>query len=179
VPDTWQARPLPPTRYAREGFVASPRIADWEQQAGTVGGAEAFWIDTGDLNLPSDYFYLVARGPVVGSLIADKSCRMLKQQVYLDNRPDFTGRTRSDGDYFASASGVCGPASKRVRWEYVVVAPGFGPIRHIGIPTSGLYVVMAAVSGPRAGVLLQELIDSTRFHGTSITQMVDAARGVQ
>src|SRR5207249_1115171 len=160
-----------PARYPREGFVASPKIDDWERQAGTVGGAEAFWIDVGDVNLPSDYFYLVARGPVVGSLIANKSCRKTGQKIYVDNRPDFTGRTDSDGDYVASASGVCGRGPGLLRWEYIVVAPGYGPLRQIGIPTSGLYVVMAAVSGPRAGALLQEMMDSTRFSNTSISQI--------
>ncbi len=156
--------------------MASPRIQDWVRGAGTVRGTEAFWIDVGDAEIPTNYYYLVARGPVVGSLITDKSCQLLRRNVYADDRPDLTGETLSAGDYVASATGVCGTRSRLVRWQYVVAAPGFGPVRKVGIPTSGLYVVIAAASGPRWQTLLRQMLASTRFRDTSISQIVDAAR---
>jgi hypothetical protein len=176
IPATWEAAPLSPARFPRQGFVASPRLRDWERGEGTVGGAEAFWVDEGDAQIPSDYFYLVARGPAIGWLATNKACQLQRQRVYLDDRPDFTGLTTSVGDYVTSGSGVCGSARKLVRWQYVVVAPGYGPVRRVGIPTSGLYVVIAAVSGPGAGKLLRAIIAGTRFHNIPISQIIDAAR---
>ena len=178
IPGTWQAEPLPPGRFPREGFMASARLSDWKRGEATVGGAEAFWIDVGSIGIPSDYYYLVARGPALGDLATNTACQLISQDVYLDDRPDFTGDSYSAGDYVASGAGVCGSAAKLVRWEYVVVAPGYGELRQVGIPTSGLYVVIAALSGPRTRTqtLLAEMIDGMSFHNTSISQLVDAAR---
>jgi hypothetical protein len=176
IPATWEAAPLPSARFPSQGFVASPRLRDWERGQGTVGGTEAFWVDEGMAQIPSDYFYLVARGPAIGWLATNKACQLQRRKVYLDDRPDFTGLTDSAGDYVTSGSGVCGSAGKLVRWEYVVVAPGYGPIRSVGIPTSGLYVVIAAVSGSGAVKLLRAIIAATRFHDTPISRFVDAAR---
>jgi hypothetical protein len=176
IPEKWEAQRLPSAHYPREGFVASPHIDDWESGPATVRGAEAFWVDVGEVNIPSDYYYLAARGPVLADLPATKSCRQIKHQVLLDHRPDLTGETSSPGDYVASGTGVCRTHGSPVHWEYVVVAPGYGPIRHIGIPTSGLYVVIAAASGPQSKDLLQRMIDGTRFSNTSISTFIDAAR---
>jgi hypothetical protein len=175
IPATWEAEPLPSGRYPRQGFVASPSLRDWERRAGTVGGAEAFWVDEGDAEVSPEYFYLVARGPAIGSLATNKKCQLLQQHVYLDDRPDFTGQSGAAGEYVTSGTGVCGPAGKLVRWQYVVVAPGYGPIRQMGIPTSGLYVVIAAASGRHAPRVLRRIIHATRFHDTSISQIIQAA----
>jgi len=176
IPGTWEARALPPTRFAREGFVASPRVDDWERQAGTVLGTEAFWIDIAGANIPSDYFYLVAQGPALGTLATNRACHLTGQRVYLDHRPDFSGETFSVSDYVASGTGVCRARGRVVRWEYVVAAPGFGPMRQVGIPTSGLYVVIAASSGGQGRDMLRQMLAHTRFRNTSITQIVEAAR---
>jgi hypothetical protein len=141
-----------------------------------VGGAEAFWMDEGDAEVSAEYFYLVARGPAIGTLATKKGCQLLHQRVYLDDRPDFTGHSGSAGDYVTSGKGVCGSASKIVRWQFVVVAPGYGPIRRLGIPTSGLYVVIAAASGRDAPKVLRRIIHATRFRDTSISEIIRAAR---
>lgn len=176
IPATWEAAPLPSERYPGRGFVASPSLSEWERGAGTVGGAEAFWVDEGDAEISAEYFYLVARGPAIGPLATNKRCQLLQQRVYLDDRPDFTGRSGSPGDYVTSGKGVCGSARNIVRWQFVVVAPGYGPIRQLGIPTSGLYVVIAAASGRHAPKLLRRIIHATRFRDTSISEIIQAAR---
>jgi hypothetical protein len=179
IPLGWEARMLPSNRYPQEGFVAAPRISDWERAAGTVGGMEAFWIDVAKLRIPSDYYYLAARGPAIGSLTRNDGCRSAKPEVFVDHPPDFTGRRYSPGDYVATATGTCRTKAGRTRWGYVVAAPGYGPVRQVGIPNSGLYVIIAAMSGPRADVLVSEMIESTRFGGSTLSQIVEAARTPQ
>jgi hypothetical protein len=174
-PRTWQAVPLPEDRYPQQGFVASSSLDQWEQGAGTVRGMEAFWIDVGREGIPSDYYYLAARATLVGSLATNRHCRSQVRQVLLDRPPDLTGRRFSPSDYVASETGICLTGGHATRWAYFVAAPGFGPIRDIGIPTSGIYVVIAVVSGPRSNSLLKELIDGARFGDASITQIAKLA----
>jgi hypothetical protein len=176
IPDGWVAQPLPSSRYPQEGFVASPRLEQWEREAGTVGGMEAFWIDVAKLQIPSDYYYMVAQGPAMAALAANKNCRSATEEIYIDHPPDFTGRRFSPGDYVMSATGTCRTQGKPTRWAYVVAAPGFGPMRRMGIPTSGLYVVIAVVPGKRAGELLKQILEAARFGDTSISQFLKAAR---
>jgi hypothetical protein len=175
IPDGWVARPLSNARYPREGFVASPQLEQWERDAGTVGGMEAFWIDVAKLNIPSDYYYMVAQGTAVAALPARKNCRSATEEIYIDHPPDFSGRRFSPGDYVMSATGTCQTRGMPTRWAYVVAAPGFGPMRRMGIPSSGLYVVIAVVPGKRAGPLLE----AARFGDTSISDFLQAARNTR
>jgi hypothetical protein len=175
IPNSWEARPLSSDRYPQQGFVAAPRLEDWQHGDGTVRGMEVFWIDVAKMRIPSDYYYLVARGPVLEALRANKACEYGQQEVYADHPPDLTGRRFSPSDYVASASGTCLVHGRHTRWAYLVAAPGFGPLRQVGIPTSGLYVVIAVVSGSRSNVLLQEMVQSARFGDTPMTQIVNAA----
>ncbi len=179
IPDGWEARPLPTARYPQEGFVASPRIEQWESAVGTVGGMEAFWIDVAKLQIPSDYYYLVAQGPAMAALAANKNCRSASEDVYIDHPPDFTGRRFSPGDYVMSATGICRTEGRSNRWAYVVAAPGFGPMRRMGIPTSGLYVVIAVVPGTGARQLLKQILEAARFGDTSISEFLQAARNTR
>ncbi|MBA3737244.1 MAG: hypothetical protein H0W97_01610, partial [Actinobacteria bacterium] len=56
----------------------------------------------------------------------------------------------------------------------------FGPVREMGIPNSGLYVVVAVVPAERgARSLLQQLIGRTRFGEDGIRDFVAVARSVQ
>ena len=175
VPDSWEARPLSRDRYPQEGFVAAPRLEAWAHGDGTVRGMEVFWMDVAKMHIPSDFYYLVARGPVLEALRANKACVPGRQQIYVDHPPDLTGRRFSPSDYVASGTGTCRVHGRYTRWAYVVAAPGYGPLREIGIPTSGLYVVIAVVSGSRSDVLLQEMVGSARFGETPMTQIVTAA----
>jgi hypothetical protein len=175
VPGSWEAKPLPRDRYPQEGFVAAPRLEDWEHSDGTVRGMEVFWIDVAKMHIPSDYYYLVARGPVLDALRANKACETGRQQVFVDHPPDLTGRRFSPSDYVATGTGTCRVHGRYTRWAYVVAAPGYGPLREVGIPTSGLYVLIAVVSGMRSDALLQEMVASARFGNTPMTQIVNAA----
>jgi len=176
IPADWDVRPLSAARYPQEGFVASPQLSQWEGEAGVVRGMEAFWVDITRLRIPSDYYYLVARGPAVSSLAANKNCHPTGQQVLVDHPPELTGRHFSPGDYVVSATGTCRTRGQPTRWAYIVAAPGFGPVREVGLRSSGLYVVLAVVSGKRAGALLQQILQAARFGNVPITQIVAVAR---
>ncbi|TMK81984.1 MAG: hypothetical protein E6G47_01895 [Actinobacteria bacterium] len=179
VPGSWQAAPLPTNRFPQEGFIASPRLADWDEATGTVRGMEAFWVDIGAEGIPSDYYYLAARSDELASLAGQKGCHADTSKVILDRPPDLSGQRFSPSDYVASATGTCHVAGAATRWAYVVAAPGYGPIRQVGIPTSGLYVVIAVVvSGPQSKAMLQEMIDGAQFGSTSISQIVQTASGI-
>jgi hypothetical protein len=175
IPGDWEARPLPTARYPQEGFIAGPMISEWARAAGTVGGMEAFWVDVAKLRIPSDYYYLAARGPAIRALTRNQACRSAEPRVFVDHPPDFAGRNFSPGDYVARARGTCTTEAGSTRWEYVVAAPGFGPIRRVGIPNSGLYVLIVAATGPGARVLVRDMIESTRFGESTLSQIVDAA----
>ena len=174
VPRAWAAQEMPDARYPQHGVIASPHIPDLEQRPGPVNGLEAFWIDEADVGIPSDYYYLVARGPVLATL-GTKGCHPHRQRIFVDHPPDLTGERFSPSDFVASGTGVCRTDGGPVRWAYVVAAPGFGSLRSVGIPTSGLYVVIAAVSGARSEALLDEMINGAHFGNASIPQIERAA----
>jgi hypothetical protein len=176
IPSGWQAEPLPQTRFPQQGFVASPELASWEEGAGGVRGMEAFWVDVTSLHISSDYYYVVAKGPAMSSIMANKNCHSTAQEVLADNPPKLSGLEFSPGDYVVSARGTCSGDGGTTKWAYIVAAPGFGPVRQVGLPSSGLYVVLAVMSGKKAGPLLEEMIDGARFANVSITQIVAAAR---
>lgn len=175
VPESWQAEPMPVARYPLQGFIASPSLGDWERAAGTVRGMEAFWIDVGKVGLPSDYYYLAARSDLLAPLLSSRTCRKESRKVLLNHPPDLTGRRFSPSDYVASASGTCVKGGEPMRWAYIVAAPGFGPVRQVGIPNSGLYVVAVVVSGAKSRALLHQMVDSARFGDTSVSELLQAA----
>jgi hypothetical protein len=58
-----------------------------------------------------------------------------------------------------------------------VAAPGFGPAGRIGIPGSGLYLIVAATrESPRARRILDSLLDHVRFGRDGIGDFVRAVR---
>ena len=178
-PQQWEVRPIDSTTLPQEGFVASPRLDRFERAAGVVQGMEAFWIDVGEMQIPSNYYYLAAQNEALSTLMRSKQCELARRQVLLDRPPDLTGAQFSPGDYVAKSTGTCTLHGQPARWVYIVAAPGFGPVRQVGLPTSGLYVVLAVVSGPNADRLLREMIQGAWFGGTPISQIVKAAGQVQ
>jgi hypothetical protein len=176
IPADWEAEPLPEARYPEQGFVASPQLEDWKRSAGVVRGMEAFWVDVTTMHVATDYYYVVARGPAMSSLVSNKACHSTDQEVLANHPPELTGWGFSPGDYVVTARGTCRTDGKPTKWAYIVAAPGFGPVRDVGLPSSGLYVVLAVVSGKQAGALLQQMIDGARFANVSISQIVAAAR---
>ena len=133
-------------------------------------------MDVTGLHISSDYYYVVAKGPAMSSLVANKNCHSTAQEILADNPPRLTGPGFSPGDYVVSARGTCRSEGQATMWAYIIAAPGFGPVRQVGLPSSGLYVVLAVVSGRRAGALLEQMIDGARFANVSIIQIVAAAR---
>jgi hypothetical protein len=179
-PSAWEARMVSTDHYPRQGFVASPRIDDWERGAEGVPGIEAFWVDVARLGISSEYYYLAARNASFGQIPEGERCTVPRSQVFANHPPDLTGATFSPSDYVASARGRCLTADgTAMRWAYVVAAPGFGPARGIGIPSSGLYVVMAEVSGPNAEYILKEMLQRARFGNATLMQVLQAAGGGQ
>ena len=178
VPDGWKAVPAGPTGGPRGGFVASPHPNRWLAEGGGVSGMAATWVDATQIGIPSDYYYLAASGPLLSRLLAWEGCRTIASRVFVDNVPSFASSKPSTADYVALGSGVCALAGRAAtRWAYFVAAPGFGPTRQIGIPNSGLYVVVAtAPDSPKAEALLDRLLRHTRFNGASIAKFVSATR---
>jgi len=175
IPKSWEAKMLPSSNLAQEGFVASPNLSRWERGRAYSQGIEAFWVDGATLHIPSDYYYLAARNASFGQLGGPGACGPARPQVLVNHPPDYSGRTLSPGDFVASAAGGCLRGGRLTHWAYVVAAPGFGPLRRVGIPTSGLYVVVAEVAGPGSARLLTEIMKGARFDSATIGQIVDAA----
>jgi len=176
VPDGWRATPA---GGARAGFVASPRPDAWRRMDGSTSGMAVTWVDATEVGVPSDFYYLAATGPLLSRLTRSDACRAESQQVFLDNAPSFqAGAARSAGDYMARGEGTCNVGGRPTRWAYFVAAPGYGPVRRVGIPQSGLYVVVAVMhDSTRASALLDRLITHTSFGGAMISDFVDVAGG--
>jgi hypothetical protein len=176
VPDGWHASLADPELGIRGGFVASPRVGGWRDVDGTAVGMSATWVDATRVGVPSDFYYLAANGPLLSRLTTSANCRERAHRVYLDRRPTFDLHRRSPGHFMAEGAGVCRRGSHATRYAYFVAAPGFGPVHEVGIPSSGLYVVVAVVPAERgARNLLRELIGHTRFGDDGIHDFVAVA----
>jgi hypothetical protein len=136
------------------------------------------WVDGTAIGVPSDYYYLAATGPVLDVLTGSKQCRATRQHVVVDHLPAYAqGAPDSPGDYVAHGHGVCTVRNHPTRWAYFVAAPGYGPVREVGIPSSGLYLVVAVMpASPRASFLLKRLLARTEFNGSSVSEMIAAAQ---
>lgn len=177
VPDGWHAALADPELGIRGGFVASPQAGGWPDIDGIAVGMSATWVDATRVGVPSDFYYLAANGPLLSRLTTSANCREQSHRVYLDRRPTFDLRRHSPGHFMAEGAGVCRRGSQATRYAYFVAAPGFGPVHEVGIPSSGLYVVVAVVPAEHgARSLLQQLIDRTRFGDDGIRDFVAVAR---
>jgi hypothetical protein len=176
VLDEWVVAPVDTAAGIRSGFVASPRAGGWPDIDGSSVGMSATWVDATAVGVPSDYYYLIANGPLLSRLTTSANCRERSARVYLNERPTFDHRRRSPGHYMASGEGVCHRGRQVTHYAYFVAAPGYGPVHRMGIPRSGLYVVVAVVPQQRgAGDLLDKLILRTRFGDTGVRDFVAAA----
>jgi hypothetical protein len=177
VPDGWE--PFPDSYGAREGFFASPTPEAWPRMDGFTEGIAATWVDATVVGVPSDFYYLAATGPLFSQLIHSAACRADSRRVFVDNLPAFaSGRAGSTCDFMARGEGTCHEGDRVTRWAYFVAAPGFGPVRQLGIARSGLYVVVAVLrDGRQAGRMLKHLIGETRFGGARIGDFVRAVSG--
>jgi hypothetical protein len=177
VPFEWESRRLGGEDLS-EGFVASPRLDEWMRMDGSVQGMAAVWLDGTRGGVPSDYYYLAATGPMLHGLTQREGCRAFTK-VVVDHRPAFGSGAISVGDFVVRGSGTCPAASGKgtTRWAYFVAAPGVGPVREMGIPNSGLYVVVAVVrDNPDAAQQLRSMLLSARFGDASVEDLLAAAR---
>lgn len=175
VPDGWRPHAAASGGF-RGGFLASPHPERWRRMDGAVPGISATWVDATRVGMPSDFYYLAATGPLFSRLTDSRRCRAESQRVFVDRRPDFSLKGPTHGDYVARGEGTCEVRGVSTRWAYFVAAPGYGPVHEVGIPSSGLYVVVAvAPEGDRASSLLDRLIGQTSFGGSSVLDLVEAA----
>jgi hypothetical protein len=177
VPEGWRAEPADPRVGVRGGFVASPRPQAWRRMDGSTSGMAATWVDASRVGVPSDFYYLAANGPLLSRLSHSHACRADHTQILADNLPAFAhGAPGSPGDYVARATGTCHVRGHPTRWAYFVAAPGYGPVHKLGIPSSGLYVVVAVMpDSAQAASQLRRLIAHTSFAGASVGDLVAAA----
>jgi len=175
IPDTWQPRLAGAFDDPRQGIVAGPRPRALSRPP--LEGLAAMWVDGTAVGVPSDYYYLAATGPALDAITGSELCRATQQFVVSNNVPAFAkGEPDSPGDYVAHGQGTCSVGRHPARWAYFVAAPGYGPVRQLGIPSSSLYVVVAVMpSSPRAPFLLNRLLSRTEFNGASVEDMIAAA----
>lgn len=177
VPDGWEAVSLDPATGFRGGFIAAPELDGWASMDGSAAGMAATWVDATRVGVPSDFYYLAASGPLLTKLTRSDSCQADDPRVFLDRRPEFLGAGPSPGDYVARGSGTCSVGESPTRWAYFVAAPGFGPVRQLGIPSSGLYVVVAVIrDSKRARSTLQHLVKQATFGDATVGELLAAAR---
>jgi hypothetical protein len=176
IPDDWRARPADVADGFEQGFVASPAL---EGPRGRVAeGMAAVWIDGTRVGVPSDYYYLAAKRAAVDRLTHTTDCDPLDREIVVDHRPSFAdGGRDSPGDYVALGEGVCSRSPEPTRFKYFVAAPGYGPIHRVGIPASGLYVVVAIVpDSPQAPAMLDTLLYGTHFGTATVDDFITAAK---
>ncbi len=178
IPDEWRPRLAGPFDDPRQGLIAGPRPGTWGGPRPPAEGMTAMWVDATAVGVPSDYYYLAATGPALDVITRSDECSATRQRVIVDHLPSYAaGDPDSPGDYVARGHGTCTVGRQPSRWAYFVAAPGYGPVREMGIPSSGLYVVVAVTPDtPRAQAFLGRLLERTEFGGASVTEMIAAAR---
>jgi hypothetical protein len=171
LPPKWEFRPLPgATQEHRQGLQASEMGLGMIPTDLRHPSLEAYWVDATEVGVPSDYYRLAARGPIQ-DLLRAPGCHRDGRLVARSPRD-----VVRSGQYVATVTGTCSVWSGPVRWASFVAAPGFGPVRSMGIPRSGLYVVRASVSeGPDAEQQLRTLMNGVTFGGTSVGDFLTAA----
>jgi hypothetical protein len=170
IPAKWKYRAIPTTA-PRKGIQASGSLARSSPFNVRDAGMEAYWVDATVAGVPSDFYTLAARGPVMDGLAADSSCRPSSQRVLIGrgHRID-----PSDG-FVATAGGTC-RGQGATRWAAFVAAPAFGPVRPLGIAQSGLYYVRVSVpEGPSAEQRILQIMENVSFGGTPVARFLSTA----
>ena len=178
IPDRWRALAADEVSDLEHGVVAGLRPGRWMPSATGHEGMAALWVDGTEIGVPSDYYYLAATGPTISRLTESRGCTSIAGEVLANHRPEFArGTDGSPGDYVAWGQAVCRREDAATRFGYFVAAPGYGPVRTAGIPSSSLYVVVAVVrETPRAGRLLDKLVLQTRFGDSSVGDLIALAK---
>jgi hypothetical protein len=177
LPDHWEPRTAGAVDTPTQGLLAGPTSNPWRGDRPPAEGFAAVWIDGTRVGVPSDYYYLAATGPALDMITGSSDCRSTSERVIANHRPEFAaGEPGSPGDYVARGVGRCSVGEQPSRWAYFVAAPGYGPVREVGIPSSSLYLVVAVMPDtPRAPEVLGRLLKGTEFGGTSVEDFIAAA----
>lgn len=177
IPDGWEPVAAGASDDPQGGIIARPRPGAWEDGRIREGMA-VLWVDGTKVGVPSDYYYLAASEPALGFLRGSTRCSATRERVIADHLPAWaSGDSDSPGDYVARGSGRCRVGGSAMRWAYFVAAPGYGPVRELGIPSSGMYLVVAVVpDGPRAPAMLNRLLLRTTFGDATVQDLIAAAR---
>jgi hypothetical protein len=110
-------------------------VMKWRKQPQPQFGLQAYWVNAASIRVPSDYYYLAARGTALE-----------------------VGEVTS-------------------RWASFVPAPGYGPVREVGIPESGLYyAVVVMPDGPQASGCVRDVLMRVSFGGTTVSEFLRVAR---
>jgi hypothetical protein len=189
VPRDWDVRTLAFHSAPRQGLAASmdvptsidlgasPELARWQREPRAPLGLQAYWVNAVRIQVPSDYYYLAARGTALERPFALKACREEARHVLADHRPVLDRRLYSAGDFVATAVGTCRVGEVTSRWASFVAAPGFGPVREVGIPESGLYyAVVVMPDGPRVAERLHDVLMQVSFGGTTVSEFLRVAQ---
>ncbi|MGH2724777.1 MAG: hypothetical protein ACRDI0_11045 [Actinomycetota bacterium] len=170
VPQRWGFRPIPSSSETFRGIQASRNLDRWDGVRRPRAALEAYWIDATTVQVPSDYYYLAARGPAMDALPAEDRCTT-EQHVWAGRGHRFEPPPKWPAEFVATATGSCGPR----RWAAFVAAPGFGQTRAIGIRESGMYFVFVSVhDSPDADRRVTRLLSGVSFGGTSVGEFLDA-----
>ena len=180
LPDGWHPSTAGSIDDPTQGLLAAPSPNPWRGDRPPPEGFAAVWIDGTRVGVPSDYYYLAATGPALDMITGSSGCSSTRE-VIANHRPEFAlGRPGSPGDYVARGIGTCSIRDRPSRWAYFVSAPGYGPVREVGIPSSGLYVVVAVMPDiPKAPQVLGRLLKGTEFGGASVEDFIAAAAAPQ
>ena len=178
LPDAWRPHLVSSISDPRQGLIAGPSLDTWNGGRPPVEGYAAMWVDGTRVGVPSDYYYLAATGPALDLITRSERCKPTHSQIFVDHVPTFSDTADpSPGDFVARGRGTCDVGETAARWAYFVAAPGYGPIRQLGIPTSSLYVVVAVVPDSRhAPQQLIRILDATTFAGASVPEMIAAVQ---
>ena len=177
VPDGWVAEPSDQRSYY-VGLTASPGPMPGPIAVLDSQGLLATRVDATEVGAPSDLYYLAARGPIIARVTAHTGCSVTAERVFVDHAPTWmAGRSRSPGDFVATASGRCVRHGGTTAWSYFIAVPGYGPARETGIPGSGLYLIVASTpAAPGASRTLAKMIGNVRFGDDSAGDFVHAVR---
>ena len=189
VPRDWDVRLLASHAASREGLAASvedsarltpsvsPEAMEWRRRPQPQLGLQAYWVNAATIQVPSDYYYLAARGTALERPFALQACESHERHVLADHRPVFDRRLYSTGDFVAMAAGTCRVGEITTRWASFVAAPGWGPVREVGIPESGLYyAVVVMPDGPEANERVRDVLLQVSFGGTAVSEFLRVAR---
>jgi hypothetical protein len=187
VPRDWDVRPLAAHAAYREGLAASVEdsarrdpSSSPELESGKRPpqfGLQAYWVNAASVQVPTDYYYLAARDTALKPPFALDSCESRERHVLADHRPVLDRRLFSPGDFVAMSAGTCRVGEITTRRAFFVAAPGYGPVRELGIPESGLYYAVVVIpDGPHARQRVWEVLMQVSFGGTTVSEFLQAAR---